>query len=1207
MENDHWLVIHDDLDEIVKQIESDDTSESEKLQLALKVSYVCFCANELDQAVKYIIMGFPIFDPKKDDDFTKTMCSALIMKYIEIRQARSMRRAQFIGIQIEQGESVESARDMAKSMDFGEDDKDEKEIEDKIAPLFIEEFKIAREYLSLATWAGMAIEARHLDLICQDEEAGQIASWLSDTDVATSIPDPDFRAQLLSFIAHYYRDEATAIAKRSALSAVPSLISTKDTRAIVAFLSEIVQDGSRSVAIQASIDIFPCLSPIETDRILDGLEQLKMECSEKMYGTSSDDKDKKGDDDDKKKAEEEEEEEEDDIYGDSPKKEEKKVDEGKDEEKEHNVISALKEAEVSSPAPLGSSARSLSASQQTSLLSTLARVISGHAVSVLESSQFEKCGLYDPNILSRCKKASKDIPFLQSCTYTSHGFHTLGSGDLSAYRSSAFKNSVDANPFWAAFNMISSIGVTLHGRCVNVFEELSDWLITPRTDILSLAPTEIHPKGGALLALGLALAPFPCSLDHFKIRRRVNDMLLQVLSLPNCPPALLFGGCLSFSLCNLGSADIDTIQSVLMNIPHMGNVMASEAAYLAIGILQYGSTEGGVSMLEFGRGEEQERARRGAYAGEALRCAGARERAGPVYESLLGSQDGVARECGCLVLSMAYVGTADLTIVQRLLHIAVTDTEGDVRRTATAGVGLVMCCVPAEVPRTLNLLSKSFNSHTRVGVCMGVGLACAGSGNAEALALLQPLLYDKEPYVRQYALIAVALVLQQFGCWGSDAQVKEEILESYKERQGIALELMYGGISVKKRAKVKAKLEKKRKKEERKKRKKEMNKNNEKNGDETEDASITDEAAWLTSLPIPHAAYKFRKLLHSIVHTSYEHEMTRGGAIWALGLHRACGGSGRFSMTVPHHPTTVRACSVVASMFFLMSWSWHGYLQMLSLGFVPSSVMCVDDRLNVVPGEIINIEKTKRQPFHSDLRVKRRFRGKIKANVKLSLDKKRKESSQESDIGLSVMKKAEKEEEEVIGGASEKDEEEKEEEEKEETQKEDEESKNDPTSPLFVVPDEIINIEKTKRQPFHSDLRVKRRFRGKIKANVKLSLDKKRKESSQESDIGLSVMKKAEKEEEEVIGGASEKDEEEKEEEEKEETQKEDEESKNDPTSPLFVVPDDLKEHIPIPELKNPCRVVTAEEPFIKFSNLSWKPLEERTTGIVIVEHIKKF
>jgi 26S proteasome regulatory subunit N2 len=58
-------------------------------------------------------------------------------------------------------------------------------------------------------------------------------------------------------------------------------------------------------------------------------------------------------------------------------------------------------------------------------------------------------------------------------------------------------------------------------------------------------------------------------------------------------------------------------------------------------------------------------------------------------------------------------------------------------------------------------LAESFNAHVRYGACFAVGIACAGTASKEATDLLQPLLEDQSDFVRQGALMSMALVLQQ--------------------------------------------------------------------------------------------------------------------------------------------------------------------------------------------------------------------------------------------------------------------------------------------------------------------------------------------------------------------------------------------------------------------------------------------------------------
>ncbi|TMS20212.1 26S proteasome non-ATPase regulatory subunit 1 [Larimichthys crocea] len=68
---------------------------------------------------------------------------------------------------------------------------------------------------------------------------------------------------------------------------------------------------------------------------------------------------------------------------------------------------------------------------------------------------------------------------------------------------------------------------------------------------------------------------------------------------------------------------------------------------------------------------------------------------------------------------------------------------------------------PEQCPSVVSLLSESYNPHVRCGAAMALGICCAGTGNKEAINLLEPMTNDPVNYVRQGALIASALIMIQ--------------------------------------------------------------------------------------------------------------------------------------------------------------------------------------------------------------------------------------------------------------------------------------------------------------------------------------------------------------------------------------------------------------------------------------------------------------
>jgi 26S proteasome regulatory subunit N2 len=78
---------------------------------------------------------------------------------------------------------------------------------------------------------------------------------------------------------------------------------------------------------------------------------------------------------------------------------------------------------------------------------------------------------------------------------------------------------------------------------------------------------------------------------------------------------------------------------------------------------------------------------------------------------------------------MQITGTADNGSVRKLLHVAVSDVNDDVRRAAVTCIGFLMFRSPDVVPKLVSLLAESFNPHVRYGACFAIGISCAGSAN----------------------------------------------------------------------------------------------------------------------------------------------------------------------------------------------------------------------------------------------------------------------------------------------------------------------------------------------------------------------------------------------------------------------------------------------------------------------------------------------
>jgi 26S proteasome regulatory subunit N2 len=79
-------------------------------------------------------------------------------------------------------------------------------------------------------------------------------------------------------------------------------------------------------------------------------------------------------------------------------------------------------------------------------------------------------------------------------------------------------------------------------------------------------------------------------------------------------------------------------------------------------------------------------------------------------------------------IALAYAGTANNNATRKLLHVAVSDANDDVRRAAVTALGFVMSSNHTQVPRAVQLLSESYNPHVRHGATLALGVSCAGTG-----------------------------------------------------------------------------------------------------------------------------------------------------------------------------------------------------------------------------------------------------------------------------------------------------------------------------------------------------------------------------------------------------------------------------------------------------------------------------------------------
>ncbi|KAL0863801.1 hypothetical protein Bca101_042919 [Brassica carinata] len=269
-----------------------------------------------------------------------------------------------------------------------------------------------------------------------------------------------------------------------------------------------------------------------------------------------------------------------------------------------------------------------------------------------------------------------------------------------------------------------------------------------------------YSEGGALYALGLIHANHGEGIKQF-LRDSLRSTNVEVIQ---------HGACLGLGLSALGTADeeiYDDVKSVL----YTDSAVAGEAAGISMGLLLVGTaTEKASEMLAYAHETQHEKIIRGLALGIALTVYGREEGADTLIEQMTRDQDPIIRYGGMYALALAYCGTANNKAIRQLLHFAVSDVSDDVRRTAVLALGFVLYSDPEQTPRIVSLLSESYNPHVRYGAALAVGISCAGTGLSEAISLLEPLTSDVVDFVRQGALISMAMVMVQIS-EASDSRV----------------------------------------------------------------------------------------------------------------------------------------------------------------------------------------------------------------------------------------------------------------------------------------------------------------------------------------------------------------------------------------------------------------------------------------------------
>ncbi|CAI2347657.1 unnamed protein product [Caenorhabditis sp. 36 PRJEB53466] len=301
---------------------------------------------------------------------------------------------------------------------------------------------------------------------------------------------------------------------------------------------------------------------------------------------------------------------------------------------------------------------------------------------------------------------------------------------------------------WNKFNAVASLGLVHHGQETSALKVLDPYL--PKESVEGFG----FKEGGAMLAYGLIHAKHGDAT--------AMSTLAQWLKTAENEP-VRHGACLGFGVAGLGSASQQNYERV-REVLQRDEAVSGESAGIAMGLIMAGNLSADVfnELKQYTVDTQHDKTQRGIRTGLACAAFGLQSDAEPfVAEALRAKSNPMLRSTGICMLAMAYAGTGSPEVVRRLLEKVATDPNLDVKRYATIGIGFVLSRDQSMCLQYVSMLTEHFNGHVRYGAAMALAIACAGSGNMEAIALIEPMISDKEGFVRKGALLALALIMCQ--------------------------------------------------------------------------------------------------------------------------------------------------------------------------------------------------------------------------------------------------------------------------------------------------------------------------------------------------------------------------------------------------------------------------------------------------------------
>ncbi|EME29798.1 26S proteasome regulatory subunit N2 [Galdieria sulphuraria] len=404
-----------------------------------------------------------------------------------------------------------------------------------------------------------------------------------------------------------------------------------------------------------------------------------------------------------------------------------------------------------------------------SLFQTIRSILNGTVPSALYLEFLYTKNHSENNVL---KKVKQSLDARSSVNHTglvlANGFMNAGTKNDAFLRENIEWLSRATN--WAKFSATACLGLIHTRQASSALTLLSPYLSNEG------GSTSAYAEGGALYALGLIVASAssfeltePSSQQYIPVTAKglsSRSYLLSALRSAGNNEVIQHGACLGIGLACMGMAtgdENDELYEELKGVLYSDSAVAGQAAAFAIGLILAGSGSSRAieEMLAYAHDTQHEKITRALAVCISLIMYGREEDADTLIDQLCDEKDPILRYSAMFTIGLAYCGTGENKATRRLLHVAVSDVNEDVRRAAVISLGFVLIRQPLQVPKIVKLLSESYHAHVRYGAAMAIGIACACTGSHNAIEILEHLSIDTVDFVRQAALIALSMVLMQ--------------------------------------------------------------------------------------------------------------------------------------------------------------------------------------------------------------------------------------------------------------------------------------------------------------------------------------------------------------------------------------------------------------------------------------------------------------